>query len=43
MHPTKFKGLCSFEIVYRDLSGGNPFYQLSSSIPPLLGDDMLEK
>jgi hypothetical protein len=37
-----FKGLCSFEIVYGYLPGDNPFDQLASSIPQLLGDEIIE-
>ena len=37
-----FKGLCSFEIIYGYLSGNNPFDQLSSSSPQLLGDEIIE-
>ena len=33
-----FNGLCSFEIVYGYLPEDNPFDQLSSPIPQLLGD-----
>ena len=37
-----FKGLCSFEIIYGYLPGDNPFDQLASSIPQLLGDEIIE-
>ena len=36
------KGLCFFEIIYGYLPGDNPFDQLASSIPQLLGDEIIE-
>jgi hypothetical protein len=37
-----FKGLLSFEIIYGYLTGDNPFDRLTSSIPQLLGDAIIE-
>jgi len=37
-----FKGLCSFEMIYGYLPGDNRFDQLDSSIPQLLGDEIIE-
>ena len=36
------KGLCFFEIIYGYLPGDNPFDQLASSSPQLLGDEIIE-
>jgi hypothetical protein len=37
-----FKDLCSFEIIYGYLPGDNPFEKHASSIPQLLGDEIIE-